>query len=68
MWDRCDVVITANDEVLKEKPEDKKSVKIINTLNNDSNVESDFKYDSMDDVINDETFLDKIIDNCEKEK
>ena len=68
VWDRCDVVITANDEVLKEKPEDKKSVKIINTLNKDSNVESDFKYDSMDDVINDETFLDKIIDNCEKEK
>ena len=68
VWDRCDVVITANDEVLKEKPEDKKSVKIINTLNKDSNVESDFKYDSMDDVINDETLLDKIIDNCEKEK
>jgi hypothetical protein len=68
VWDRCDVVITANDEVLKEKPEEKKSVKIINTLNKDSNVESDFKYDSMDDVINDGTFLDKIIDNCEKEK
>lgn len=61
IWNRCDVVITANDDVLKAKPSDKKSVKIINTVNKDSDVKGDFEYESMTDVIKDNNFLDNIV-------
>ena len=61
IWNRCDVVITANDDVLKAKPSDKKSVKIINTVNKDSDVKGDFEYESMTDIIKDNKFLDNII-------
>ena len=61
IWNRCDVVITANDDVLKAKPSDKKSVKIINTVNKDSDVKGDFEYDSMSSVIKDNNFLDNIV-------
>jgi len=61
IWNRCDVVITANDDVLKAKPSGKKSVKIINTVNKDSDVKGDFEYDSMSSVIKDNNFLDNIV-------
>ena len=61
IWEKCDVVITANDDVLKAKPSDKKSVKIINTVNKDSDVKGDFEYDSMSSVIKDNNFLDNIV-------
>lgn len=61
IWNRCDVVITANDDVLKAKPSDKKSVKIINTVNKDSDVKGDFEYESMTDIIKDNKFLDNIV-------
>jgi hypothetical protein len=54
-------VITANDDVLKAKPSDKKSVKIINTVNKDSDVKGDFEYESMTDIIKDNKFLDNIV-------
>lgn len=61
IWNRCDVVITANDNVLKAKPSDKKSVKIINTVNKDSDVKGDFEYDSMSSIIKDNNFLDNLL-------
>ena len=61
IWNRCDVVITTNDEVLKAKPSDKKSVKIINTVNKDSDVKGDFEYDSMSSIIKDNNFLDNLL-------
>lgn len=67
IWDKCDVVISANDDVLNTRPSGKQTVKIVNTLNKNKESDVDFKYDSMDDVIKDETFLDKVIENAKKE-
>ena len=61
IWDKCDVVITANDEVLSSKPNDKKAVKIIRKWNTDS--ESDMEYESLTSVIEDEKFIDRITNN-----
>ena len=61
IWNKCDVVITANDEVLSSKPNDKKAVKIIRKWNTDS--ESDMEYESLTSVIEDEKFIDKITNN-----
>ena len=61
IWERCDVVITANDEVLASKPNGKKTVKIKRTWNDGS--ESDMEYESLSSVIEDEKFFDKIVNN-----
>lgn len=58
VWDTCDVLITANPDLLNIKPEGKKSIKI-NTSYNEEN-EADFSYDSFIDMIEDKEFLIKI--------
>ena len=45
IWDRCDVLITANPKLLENKPEGKKSVKIKTDYNKD--VSADFEYNNM---------------------
>ena len=45
IWDKCDVLITANPNLLSEKPEGKKSVKIKTDYNIDC--EADFEYNNM---------------------
>lgn len=58
-WDDVDVLITANPITLKNKPEGKISVKIKSTYNAD--VESDYEYDSILDLFNnEEEFINKI--------
>lgn len=49
IWDRCDVLITANPKLLQEKPEGKTSVKITTDYNTD--VKADFAYDNMLDFL-----------------
>ena len=51
MWDTCDVIITANPNILSAKPEGKISVKIESTYNNDS--EADFTYATMEELMAD---------------
>ena len=43
IWDRCDVLITANPELLASKPSDKVSVKIKFDYNNDAKADYTFK-------------------------
>ena len=50
VWDKCDVIITANPAIMNLKPENKISVKIDSTYNEDC--ESDFKYESFMDFLN----------------
>lgn len=58
-WDDVDILITANPIALANKPEGKISVKIKTTYNKDS--KSDFEYDSIIDLFNnEEDFLKKI--------
>ena len=45
IWDRCDVLITANPTLLTIKPDGKKSVKIKTDYNEDC--EADFEYNNM---------------------
>lgn len=58
IWDRCDVLITANPDLIKGKPEGKISVKIKKEYNNEC--EADFEYKKFSDFLNDENALDTL--------
>lgn len=45
IWDKCDVLITANPKLLNSKPEGKKSVKIVADYNTEC--DADFTYNNM---------------------
>ena len=62
VWDECDVVITANNQMLDEEiPEDKKVV-LINKEFNEKNKDKAFlTYNSLDEVINDNNFFKNFI-------
>lgn len=51
MWDKCDIMITANPNLLENKPDDKISFKIKAPYNNDA--KGTYEFDSLSDVIND---------------
>ena len=61
IWNKCDVLITADPKLLKNKPEGKKSVKIETEYNKD--VESDFTYDKLSTLLADQKFIDKLFMN-----
>lgn len=52
IWDRCDILITANPKLIENKPEGKIAIKINAPYNKD--VKSDYSFDSLCEVINDE--------------
>lgn len=62
IWDRCDILITANPNLIKNKPENKVAVKINAPYNKEA--EADYTFDGLCDVMNDEnkTIL-KLIEN-----
>lgn len=60
IWDKCDVLITANTHLLENKPECKKSVKIDMPYNKD--IESDFSYSSFMELLEDNTFIKKLME------
>ena len=61
IWDKCDILITANPNLLQNKPEGKISFKIEAPYNND--VEADYTFGSLCDIITDEEeTLNKIIE------
>ena len=55
IWDRCDVLVTASPELLKNKPEGKIAVKINTPYNKD--IPATFTYDSLQALLDDEEFL-----------
>lgn len=59
IWDKCDVLITANPKLLDNKPEDKKTVKIEMPYNKD-NI-ADFTFESMADFISDENNIKELL-------
>ena len=61
IWDKCDVLITANPRLLDSKPEGKKSVKINFEYNNDC--EADFTFNSFSEIANNENNIKKILNN-----
>lgn len=52
IWDRCDILITANPHLIENVPENKIVIKIEKPYN--KNVESKYSFKSLTDVINDE--------------
>jgi hypothetical protein len=58
VWDKCDVLITANPRFFESKTSEKKVVKINKDYNKDC--ESDLDYNSLLDIINDNNFVNKI--------
>ena len=58
VWDKCDVLITANPRFFANKKDDKKIIKINKDYNTE--LEGDFNYDSLMDIINDKEFIEKI--------
>lgn len=59
IWDRCDVLITANPSLLESKPEGKISIKIKAEYNKES--ESDYTYKSLSAFISDENNIKELI-------
>lgn len=60
IWDRCDVLITANPYLLENKPEGKKSVKIKTEYNEES--PSDFSYTSFSKFLKNINNTEKLLD------
>lgn len=52
IWDRCDILITASPDLISNKPEGKVAIKIDAPYNKD--IDADYTFEKMSDVINDE--------------
>jgi len=59
IWDKCDVLITANPNLLAEKPAEKKSVKIKTDYNVDC--EADFEYNNMLEFLSRDEYTEKLV-------
>ena len=55
IWDRCDVLITADPNLLNNKPDGKTSIKIENDYN--KNCESDYTYSSLSEFLQDKEII-----------
>jgi len=59
IWDKCDILITANPMLLETKPEDKTTVKILTEYNKES--QADYEYKKLSDLINNKEEINKLI-------
>ena len=60
LWDKFDIIITTNENIVKHKPNGKKVVLIKKTDNENLIEDSDLIYDSLFDLLSDNDFLTKI--------
>lgn len=58
VWDKCDVLITANPNLITNIPEGKKVIKISTTYNNECN--SKYEYSSLSEFLSDEEIIEKL--------
>lgn len=58
IWDRCDVLVTAEPKLIKEKPEGKIVIKIETDYNKD--LDTDYTYKSLSDLIEDGELITKL--------
>jgi hypothetical protein len=58
-WDHVDILITANPNTLKSKPQGKVSIKVINNYN--KNCESDYTIIDLKEILDDKTVLNKVL-------
>lgn len=62
IWDKCDVLITANPKLLDSKPEGKKTIRIEKEYNKDSKY--DFTFKSLSEFLTNEDNTNKLIESC----
>ena len=60
IWDRCDVLITANPDLLSNKPEGKTTIKINKDYNSDC--EADYSYETLSMFLTDEDIIEKLLE------
>lgn len=61
IWNHCDVIITANNDILKDEiPQNKILVKIERTFNKNIKSKAQLAYSNLSDVISDEEFFTKL--------
>lgn len=58
IWDRCDVLITADPDLLEKKPEGKIAIKIETPYNKD--VKADYEYEYLSGFLNDKEIIDEL--------
>lgn len=67
IWDKCDVLITTNPNLIANKPEGKHVFKINTPYNKNTETLTEFTFDSLCDIIHDENnTLINLIENSEK--
>ena len=66
IWDKCDVLITANPKLLESKPEGKISVKIKADYNNENT--ADYTFKDMSSLIANKEFLGELLNGTSNEK
>ena len=59
IWDRCDVLITANPDLLREKPDGKTTIKINKDYNKDC--DADYSYETLSLFLTDENIMEKLV-------
>lgn len=60
IWDRCDVLITANPDLLSNKPEGKTTIKINKDYN--SECKADYSYETLSMFLTDEDIIEKLLE------
>lgn len=63
IWGRCDVLITANPDLLNSKPEGKTTIKINKDYN--SECPADYSYETLSMFLTDEDIIEKLLENNE---
>lgn len=64
IWNRCDVLITADPKLLREKPDGKIVIKIDAPYNKE--IEADLEYESLSSLISDDKFIEKVNERVNK--
>jgi hypothetical protein len=63
IWDRCDVLITANPDLLNNKPEGKVTIKVNKDYNTDC--KADYSYETLSMFLTDEDIIEKLLEKDE---
>ena len=62
IWDRCDVLVTANPSLLNEKPDGKVSVKVRKEYNKEN--PADYEYETLSMFLTDGKIIEKLLEKC----
>ena len=62
IWDKCDVLITANPALIATKPEGKTVIKIVKDYNKDC--VADYEYETLSLFLTDEDIIEKLLEKC----